>query len=90
MDWGEGTVIDVSTADVELPSTCDGCGYELDGGQVIEVELRSYDERPVVRSALVCESCFEALSSDLASDPAPGATFLVLVDADEVLGGAAT
>jgi hypothetical protein len=77
MSWGEGVVVSVDDGD---GSPCEGCGEPTDRGSVAHVRMTSFDDPPTITSALVCEACFEDLTSDLAGTPDPGLTFSILTD----------
>ena len=76
--WGEGKVAGVEDAASGDGAYCDGCDTSIVAGLIYDVVLAPYgaSER---RVAVLCESCFEELSSDMDVERTPGGEFLVLM-----------
>ena len=79
VDWGTGKVADVSDAAAGDGAYCDGCDNPIVSGLVHDVVLTPYGTSKR-RAAVLCEACFEDLTSDMDVARAPGGEFLVLVE----------
>jgi len=79
VDWGTGKVAGVSDATAGDGAYCDGCDNSIVSGLVHDVVLTPYGT-PKRRAAVLCEACFEDLTSDMDLARAPGGEFLVLVE----------
>jgi hypothetical protein len=80
VDWGTGKVTDVRDAAAGDGAYCDGCDNSITTGLVYDVVLTPYGASKG-RVAVLCEACFEDLSSDMdVEERAPGGEFLVLVE----------
>jgi hypothetical protein len=78
VDWGTGKVADVGDAAAGDGAYCDGCENSITSGLVYDVVLTPYGaSKPWV--AVLCEACFEDITSDMDVARAPGGEFLVLV-----------
>jgi hypothetical protein len=79
VDWGTGRVADVGDAAAGDGAYCDGCDNSITTGLVYDVVLTPYGASKS-RVAVLCEACFEDLTSDMDVARAPGGEFLVLVE----------
>jgi hypothetical protein len=79
VDWGTGKVTDVGDAAAGDGAYCDGCDNSITTGLVYDVVLTPYGAS-TDRVAVLCEACFEDLTSDMDAARAPGGEFLVLVE----------
>lgn len=78
VDWGTGKVADVSDAAVGDGAYCDGCDNAVTTGLVYDLVLAPYST-PKRWVVVLCESCFELVTSDMDVMRAPGGEFDVLV-----------
>ena len=60
-------------------ASCDGCDNSITTGLVYDVVLTPYGASKG-RVAVLCEACFEDITSDMDVAEAPGGEFLVLVE----------
>ena len=79
VDWGTGEVTDVGDAAAGDGAYCNGCDNSITSGLVYDVVLTPYGVSEG-RVAMVCEACFEDITSDMDVARAPGGEFLVLVE----------
>jgi hypothetical protein len=79
VDWGTGKVADVSDAAAGDGAYCDGCDNSITTGLVYDVVLTPYGASKG-RVAVLCEACFEDLTSDMDVARAPSGDFEVLVE----------
>jgi hypothetical protein len=79
VDWGTGKVTDVGDAAAGDGAYCDGCDNSITTGLVYDVVLTPYGASKG-RVAVLCEACFEDITSDMDVARAPGGEFPGLVE----------
>jgi hypothetical protein len=77
--WGTGKVTDVSGAAAGDGAYCDGCDNSITTGLVYDVVLTPYGPS-AGRVAVLCEACFEDVTSDMDVERVPSGEFLVLTE----------